>query len=281
MPQGQTLVGRAWRYPQAGLAFARPMPSSTVPVAPGPQARDPQHKASLSWLDLAVAALACIAAAAAAMWMSPGLPRALLAFGVLAIAPGYLLMQAVLVPTRPVADRLGHCAYALGISPAYLGIVALTTTFAPNGFRPKAIVAVTLAASLALALAALARRRVALRPRPVAPVQQPLPTRPKVYAVSDGKSTPRRVATPVTAVSRNGADRPAPPAATAKTAPASAHAWQSTLPKPSAGPSSSSASRSTLAPSAVSSSAPRPRPSTSAQSPSLSSASSSGPSRSR
>jgi hypothetical protein len=267
------------------------MPSSTVPVAPGPPAVDPPvadppkapvRAPSLAWADLAVAAAACIAAAAATMWMPAGLPRAILAFSVLAIAPGYLLIQAVLVPARPVADRLGHCAYALGVSPAYLGLVALTTVFSPNGFRPKAIVAVTLVASLALAAAALARRSAALRQRPAAPTSEPARRR-EVYAVSDGRSAPRRLATadahprPL----RNPATTLAHAAAMPKTAVPSGRPWQSTLPKPSAGPSSPSASRSTLAPSVASSSAPRRRPSTSAPSRPLPSASSSGRSRSR
>src|SRR5688572_12544657 len=137
--------------PRMPVATATAPPAASTPAQEEPQPSGP----TLAWMDLAFASVACLAAAAAAMWMSPSPSRAILAFGVLAIAPGYLLRHAVLVPARRRAGRVGHCADALGVSPAYLGLVALAATFSPYGFRPKAIVAATLVASLALAAAAL------------------------------------------------------------------------------------------------------------------------------
>lgn len=116
--------------------------------------------------DVAAAALAMVAAAGLAALMPEGsLLRLALIAPILLIAPGYLLIQALVVPARSARTRLLHGFLSFGVSPAVLGLLALATALLPNGFQPWIIVAsVTLGCVL---LAGIAVRRRWARARVV------------------------------------------------------------------------------------------------------------------
>jgi uncharacterized membrane protein len=86
------------------------------------------------------------------------LARVVLTLPVLLWAPGYLLMQAMLVPARDARRRAVHAVAAVGVSPAVVGLLALATAILPGGFRPAVIVSVVTLACVALAATAYYRR---------------------------------------------------------------------------------------------------------------------------
>jgi uncharacterized membrane protein len=86
--------------------------------------------------------------------------RVTLALSGLLFAPGYLLVEAVVGPsTLLTARRSLRACIAIGVSPALVGLLALSTAFGPGGFRPGAIVAAVTFACFAFAAIAYARRR--------------------------------------------------------------------------------------------------------------------------
>lgn len=107
--------------------------------------------------------------------------RVLVAAPLVLVVPGYLLLQAALVPARPARRRLAHALIALGLSPGILGLAALATALSPGGFRPVPIVLSVTVVCLGLAAVALVRRAhhpVSARepaPRPGAPAPRPAP----------------------------------------------------------------------------------------------------------
>lgn len=110
------------------------------------------------WIDVLVAMVAIGAAAAVAFMLPDGSTvRWALALPIVLIAPGYLLLQAIFVPAQTVASRLIHALVSLGVSPAIVGLAALST--APFGaFREGVIVAVVTGTCLVFGMIALVRR---------------------------------------------------------------------------------------------------------------------------
>lgn len=108
----------------------------------------------LGWM-----ALALVAAGAAFALPSGNALRAVLAALVVFVVPGVLLMEALFPPwhAAPPARRF-RIAVALGVSPALVGLVALSTALVPGGFRPANIIAVVTLACLLLGAAGIARR---------------------------------------------------------------------------------------------------------------------------
>ena len=114
------------------------------------------------WLglaDLAAAGAVTLLAAAAQMllpagsWLRVGLACAILFF-----VPGYLLVEAAVGPALGVRRRLARAAFAVGLSPPVVGLLALATALAPHGFRSWAIVVSVTSACLVLAGVAALRR---------------------------------------------------------------------------------------------------------------------------
>lgn len=112
---------------------------------------------------LAGAALALGAALAYASLPDGSILRVALVAPVLLVVPGYLLLQAVVVPRTTGRARLVHALAALGISPAVVGLLALSTALVPGGFRPASMVTAVTGACLVLAVVASRRRSEAAR----------------------------------------------------------------------------------------------------------------------
>jgi hypothetical protein len=153
-------------------------PQTFQPPAPVPKAEPPartlaKHSATASkrpprpkhsthaWpkLDIAVAALLAVVAAAASASLEPGTLRLVLTLPMLLFVPGYLLLQAFVVPAATGAARGWQALASFGISPALVGLFALLTAVVEGGFRLGAIVALSLIGCLALGAAGLVRRR--------------------------------------------------------------------------------------------------------------------------
>lgn len=107
---------------------------------------------------IAGAGLALVAALVAAVLPDGSTLRLAVALPVLMVVPGYLLLQALLVPARSWTARGRHALLSLGLSPAVLGLLALSTAIVPGGFRPVAIAATVTVGCLAFAGVALRRR---------------------------------------------------------------------------------------------------------------------------
>ncbi len=111
-----------------------------------------------TFLDVVLAMVAIVAAAAAAFLIPDGtIVRWALAIPVLLVVPGYLLLQAILVPAKPVSSRGVHALLSLGISPPLVGLLALTTALF-GAFHAGPIIAVVTGACLLLGVTALLRR---------------------------------------------------------------------------------------------------------------------------
>lgn len=103
-------------------------------------------------------ALALLGAFAVAALPDGSALRIALVLPVLFFAPGYLLLQALPIPRVRRWSHGVHALLAIGVSPAIVGLLALSTALIPGGFRPAPIVTVVTVASLALAAVALYRR---------------------------------------------------------------------------------------------------------------------------
>lgn len=160
--------------------------------------------------DLLIGLGLVLVAAAAALALPEGsmLRLALGALGIL--APGYLLIQACIVPVRPLRERGLHVVLSLAVGPAFVGMVALLTGAMPGSFTPTAIISLVVVASALCAGGAWYRR-------------SPLAER-------------RRVALDVIRTTRRNAE---PAALTVSADPEPAAASASTPPTPSASPPTS------------------------------------------
>ena len=119
--------------------------------------RDRPRRADL--IDLGIpCALAVLAALAMQVPEGSGV-RMALALPMLFFVPGHLLIAAVTRPPTMLGQRPMRALMALGVSPPLVGLLALSTTLLPGGFRPMTIVTVVTVACLALAAVAAFRRR--------------------------------------------------------------------------------------------------------------------------
>jgi hypothetical protein len=136
-------------------AKARPARSSSASRPPRPA------RSGHAWpkLDIVVASGLVLTAFAASTSLPPGPLRLALVLPMLLFAPGYLLLQAFVVPAATGSRRGWQALAALGISPAVLGLLALLTSVVQGGFREDAILALTALGSLAFGMAGLVRRR--------------------------------------------------------------------------------------------------------------------------
>jgi uncharacterized membrane protein len=136
--------------------------------------------------DLLAAAALAIAAYVATALPGGSPARLALAAAIVFVLPGYLLLEAA-VPTLGSASRRGlRAVAALGVSPAVVGLAALSTALVQGGFRPANIVLVVTLLCLLLAGAALVRRATAGRaaepPFPTEPLVAPAEAAPEVVA---------------------------------------------------------------------------------------------------
>lgn len=179
------LGGPALAQPSERSPPYQPSPDSrsshaALPVAPGPPLADGPGmagrapgrnatgaaSASAQVGDLAAATLLAFVGAAAVAIAPPGSPaRVALTAPTLLVVPGYLLLQALLVPVRPWPRRGLHAVVALGLSPAIVGLLALATALAPGGFKPMPLVAAVTFGCVAMAALAAVRRMMWARAR--------------------------------------------------------------------------------------------------------------------
>lgn len=111
-------------------------------------------------VDLLVAAGLMVLAAIVALVLPDGsMLRLAIVVPILLLAPGYLLLQALLVPARSAATRGRHLVLSLGVSPALLGLLALSTALVPGGFKQGAILGVVTVGSIVLGAVGFRRRR--------------------------------------------------------------------------------------------------------------------------
>lgn len=104
------------------------------------------------WTGAALAVIAALAASSAS-----GAGRFWLTVPFLLFVPGHLLVQAFVSPRLHARPRPSHLAFAVGASPAVLGLCALATALLDHGFTGANIVAATTLTCLGLAGVALAR----------------------------------------------------------------------------------------------------------------------------
>ena len=157
--------------------------------------RPPRPKRSAhAWpkLDIAAASLLAVVAAAASAYLAAGSPlRLALTLPMLLFVPGYLLLQAFVVPAATGMPRVWQALASLGISPALVGLFALLTSVVEGGFRLGAIVALSLIGCLALGAAGLVRRR-ALAQSSGAPKAAEAPKAASATPAGTAKSGPAR-----------------------------------------------------------------------------------------
>lgn len=124
---------------------------------PPKRMRDRPRRADL--VDLGIPCAVAVLAAVA-MWMPAGsASRVALALAMLFFVPGHLLIAAFTRPPTMAGQRPMRALVALGVSPPLVGLLALSTSLLPGGFRPVAIVTVVTLACLVLAGVAAFRRR--------------------------------------------------------------------------------------------------------------------------
>lgn len=110
-------------------------------------------------VDVVLAAICVILSEFAFRILPEGsLVRLALVVPVLFFAPGYLLLQACLVPARPVANRVIHAVFSTILSPSLIAVLALMAALVPGAFKPGIIVFIVTVASLLCATIALLRR---------------------------------------------------------------------------------------------------------------------------
>jgi hypothetical protein len=153
-------------------AKSRPARSASASSAGRPP-RPPRGAHAWPKLDVAAASALVVLAFAASTSLPAGSLRLLLVLPMLLFAPGYLLLQAFVVPAAPPAARAWQALASLGISPAVLGLLALATSIVQGGFREDAILGLTALGSLAFAGAALVRRRALARAPTARPNEAP------------------------------------------------------------------------------------------------------------
>lgn len=120
--------------------------------------------------DLLIAAPLAVLAALLASLLPAGNPvRIVLTLTILLTVPGYLLLQAIFVPARPIRSRAIQALLGIGVSPVIVGLLALSTALLVGGFGATAIIVTVTLTCLALALVAFVRR--SLSPAETAPMQ--------------------------------------------------------------------------------------------------------------
>lgn len=118
----------------------------------------PLARAKRSADILLAAGVAVVAALAAAVLPSGSTLRIVLVLPIVLFAPGYLLLQALIVPARSASERGRHALLSVGVSPALVGLLALSTAIIPGGFKRVTIGAVITLGCLVLAGVGLRRR---------------------------------------------------------------------------------------------------------------------------
>ncbi len=122
----------------------------------GPSADHPEDRGS--W-DLGLSVALAVAGTLGALWLPAGdTVRLLLALPVVLLVPGYLLLQALMVPTSQGFPRWLEVLFSIALSPAIVGLVALATWVIPGGFQPRVIIGTVTGACFLLAAVALQRR---------------------------------------------------------------------------------------------------------------------------
>lgn len=110
------------------------------------------------WPILACCSVAALAGLAFLTLPGGSVLRVSLSAAILFFVPGYLLLEAAAGPAANLRSSLLRSALAIGISPAIVGLLALATALAPQGFRPAAIVVAVTLGCFALAGVATWRR---------------------------------------------------------------------------------------------------------------------------
>lgn len=160
-------------------------------------------------LDLWLASAATVLAAVAAFLLPDGsLVRLLVTAPAWLFLPGYLMLQALLVPVRPPALRVVHAVAAIGLSIPMVGLLALATVVLPGGLSERSIVAVVTFVCLALAVVA-GMRRIA---RPNVDDEPDEPVVRRVRPVPPQVVQPRRAASRAAAPATRSAAPAGPPA---------------------------------------------------------------------
>lgn len=131
----------------------------------GSAARVPRRKGI--WdrsLDLCLAAALTILAPLLATLLPEASPvRWTIVLTFLLLVPGYLFIQALVVQAPPRRFEILHPVFAIGISPAVIGLLALSTTMVPNGYRPSTVFVIIIGACVILTVVAFIRRAARLR----------------------------------------------------------------------------------------------------------------------
>lgn len=107
---------------------------------------------------MVAAGLAIIAALVASVTPAGNPLRLFVTLPIILVVPGYLLIQVFMVPARSTAARCVHALLGVGVSPALLGLLAMSTALLPGGFRPYTIILAVTLACLVMAGVAAARR---------------------------------------------------------------------------------------------------------------------------
>lgn len=173
--------------PAAPLQARAPRSASATNRPPRPK------RAGAGWpkADVAVALALGAVSVGAAVSMEAGLARTLLALPMLLFVPGYLLLQAFVVPAATGPGRGWQVLASLGISPAVVGLLSLMTSIVDGGFRLGAILALTAFGTLAFGVAALVRRNALANASPTAkPADSARPA--AAHAAATAKSGPTR-----------------------------------------------------------------------------------------
>jgi hypothetical protein len=153
---------QTFQPPQPPVPQAEPKARTIAKHSASASKRPPRPKhATHAWpkLDVVAASALAVVAAAASSNLDPGPLRLALTLPMLLFVPGYLLLQAFVVPAATGAARGWQALASFGISPALVGMFALLTAVVEGGFRLGAIVVLSLLGCLALGAAALVRRR--------------------------------------------------------------------------------------------------------------------------
>lgn len=130
-------------------------PPRIDPTQPAPQTLGAKI---LQCTDLAVALLVVGIAAAGRTLPEGSQMRLVLTLPVLLFIPGYLFLQALLVPVQPGPKHWIQALLAIGLSLPLIGLMALSTSLVEGGFKPTPIVIVISLGCVLMAGVAMVRR---------------------------------------------------------------------------------------------------------------------------
>jgi uncharacterized membrane protein len=154
-PRGATLAERLLSPAGDTGAMTTDATSSAASAA---RVRKPAPSQLLGQADLAVAAgLAVLAALVAFMVPAGSMVRAIVTLAILLVVPGYLLIEAAVTSVKH-GQRGLHALVAIGVSPPFVALLALSTAAMPGGFHATPIILTVTVACLALAFVAAWRR---------------------------------------------------------------------------------------------------------------------------